>query len=88
VVAELLELSDQSAGVGGAVVAAGEPVGSEVLIDGVGFGQDMPDHDDQAVGAGEDGFPFGPLAETALEATELGSEVAIVLAHPGPGRFT
>ena len=35
-VAELLELADEATGVGGGVVAAGEPVGAEVLVDGVG----------------------------------------------------
>jgi hypothetical protein len=38
VVAKFLELAHESAGVGGGVVSAGEPVGSEVLVDGVGFG--------------------------------------------------
>jgi len=73
-VAELLELADEAAGVGGGVGAPFEPVGSEVLEHGVVFGEDVPDHHHEGVGAGEDGLAFGLATETALEAAELGAE--------------
>ena len=74
VVAETLQLAHEAAGVGGTVVTAAEPVGAEVLLNGTGLGQDMPDHDDQGVSAGEDGLTLGSFAEAALGPAELGPE--------------
>jgi hypothetical protein len=62
-VAESFELADQPPGVGGGVSPTFEPVGSEVLEHGVVVGEDVPDHHDEAVGAGEDRFALGLTAE-------------------------
>ena len=57
-----------------AVDAAGEVVRTEVAVGG-GLGQHMPDDDNEGVGGGGGGLLSALLAETAVEATELGADV-------------
>ena len=58
-----------------AVDAAGEVVRTEVAV-GAGLGQHMPDDHNEGVGGGGGGLLSALLAETAVEATELGTDVS------------
>ena len=66
-----------------AVDAAGEVVRAEVAVGG-GLGQHMPDDHDEGVGGGGGGLLSAFLAETAVEATELGTDVGAGTRR-GPG---
>ncbi len=59
-VAEAFELADEVAGVGGAVVASGEPVGAEVLVEGVGLGRVRPLWTCRRIRDVQDTVPEGP----------------------------
>ena len=63
-VAEVLELSDEPAGVSFGVGSAFEPVGAELLVVDLVV-QDVPDDHDQGVGDREDRLRLALLAEPA-----------------------
>src|SRR5689334_1568890 len=58
-----------------AVDAAGEVVRAQVAVGG-GLGQHMPDDHNEGVGGGRGGLLSAGVTETAVEATELGADVA------------
>src|SRR4051794_41717881 len=80
VVAEGFQVVDQAALGRFGVVPAGEVVVAEFAVFALVV-QDVPDDHDQGVGDGDGGFSAAFLAESAVQAVELGAEVAAGLAR-------
>lgn len=84
-VAEGLQVVDEAAGGGFGVVASGEVVVAEFAVLGLVV-QHVPDDHDEGVRDGDRGLAAAVLAEPAMEAVELGADVAAGLAGR-PGAF-
>jgi hypothetical protein len=83
-VPEGFKFADEPAFAGAGVVdAAGEIVRAEVAVGGV-LGEHMPDDHDQGMGGGGRGLLAAFLAEAAVKATELGTDIGAG-APRGPG---
>ena len=75
-VTEGFEFADEPAFAGvGVVEAAGEVVRAEVAVGG-GLGEHVPNDHNEGVGGGSGGLLAALFAEAAMEATELGTDVA------------
>jgi hypothetical protein len=74
-VPEGFEFADEPALAGfGVVDATGEVVRAQIAVGG-GLGEHMPNNHNEGVGGGNRGLLAAFLAETAVEAAELGADV-------------